>query len=108
MVVLGYEASVPALRAGTLLLTGSVAAIGTAAQNPCLQRWEDVVRARLGVADVWFDVMLSLAAGDASGIGVSETLLEALAPARRNRVRSGKAARFYGLRRPADAAAPAA
>jgi hypothetical protein len=63
---------------------------------------------RLGVADVWFDVMLSLAAGDASGIGVSETLLEALAPARRNRVRSGKAARFYGLRRPADAAAPAA
>jgi len=51
--------------------------------------------------------MLSLAAGDASGVGVSETLL-ALAPARRNRVRSGKAARLYGLRRLADAAAPAA
>jgi len=65
-------------------------------------------RARLGVADVGFDVMLSLAAGDASGVGVSETLLDALAPARRDRVGSGKAARFYGLRRLADAAAPAA
>ena len=52
--------------------------------------------------------MLSLAAGDASGVGVSETLLDALAPAHRNRVRSGKAARLYGLRRLADAAAPAA
>jgi len=52
--------------------------------------------------------MPSLAAGDASGVGVSETLLDPLAPAHRNRVRSGKAARFYGLRRLADAAAPAA
>ena len=52
--------------------------------------------------------MLSLAAGDASGVGVSETLLDPLAPARRDRVRSGKAARFYGLSRLADAATPAA
>ena len=102
----------PALRAGTLLLTGLrcrnwdgsgeslLAAMGGCRRD--VQR-----RARLGVADVGFDVMLSLAAGDASGVGVSETLL-ALEPARRNRVRSGKAARLYGLRRLADAATPAA
>jgi len=99
---------VPALRAGTLRCRnwdGSGESL-LAAMGGC--RRDVQRRARLGVADVGFDVMLSLAAGDASGVGVSETLLDALAPAHRNRVRSGKAARLYGLRRLADAAAPAA
>ena len=52
--------------------------------------------------------MLKVAADHASLVDVGETLLEALAPADRDRVRYGNAARFYGLHRLADASAPAA
>jgi hypothetical protein len=71
------------------------------------RNWDGSGESQLA-ADVKFNLMLNLAANDASGVDVSETLLEALAPANRDRVRYGNAARFDGLRRLADAAAPAA
>jgi hypothetical protein len=52
--------------------------------------------------------MPKVAAGYASLVDVGETPLQALAPADRHPVRYGSAARLYGLRRLADASAPAA